>query len=406
MNFDYNLYRQEFPILERKINQKDLIYFDNAATTLKPKCMMEEMQKYYLMGAANIHRAVHTLGEEATLLYENSRKKVAQYIGAKKTEEIIFTKGTTEAMNLLATSLGLSFLKEGDEVLISQMEHHSNIVPWQLLREHRGIKLKIIPMNLKGEILIDEYKKMLGPQTKIVSVVWVSNSLGTINPIKEMIDLAHQNKSLFIVDAAQAVAHMKVDVTDLDCDFLAFSAHKIYGPTGLGVLYGKEKLLEKMPPYQGGGDMISSVTFEKTTFNTLPYKFEAGTPPIAEVISLKAALEFVEKIGLEAISQYEHTLLTHAENKMREIPGISIIGQAEKKASVLSFISEQVHPHDMGTFLDQEGIAIRTGHHCTQPVMNFFDIPATARASFCFYNTKEEIDFFIEKVKKCLEFFA
>lgn len=405
MNLNAEVLRQDFPALTRQVHGHPLVYLDNAATTLKPNVVVETLKNHFLMGAANIHRAVHTLGEEATHQYESTRLRIAQFIGAQTEREIIFTKGTTDGINLLASSLGQGFLKADDEVIISHMEHHSNIVPWQMLRERIRIKLKVIPIDERGDIIWDEYKKLLGPKTKLVSVVYISNSLGTINPIKEMIKLAHEAGALFLVDAAQAMAHLKVNVRELDCDFLVFSGHKIYGPTGVGVLYGKEKWLKELPPYQGGGDMIASVTFEKTLYNVLPYKFEAGTPAIGEVIALKAALDYLDKIGLENIGAYEQELLHYATHELKKIAGLKIVGEAQEKSAVISFVVEDVHPHDLGTFLDQEGVAIRTGHHCTQPVMDRYQVPATARASFAFYNTKADVDQLVAAIKKCLEFF-
>lgn len=396
--------RSEFPCLDQKINGKPLIYLDNAASTLKPQVVINSINQHYSKETSNIHRGVHTLSENGTIKYENTRTTVRDFIGARSEKEIIFTKGTTESLNLVASSFGRAFFKEGDEILISTMEHHSNIVPWQLIAEQTGAKVREIPINNKGEILLEEYKKLLNPKTKMVSVVYISNSLGTINPIKEMIQLAHEVGAKFCVDAAQAVAHKKINVVDLDCDFLAFSGHKLYGPTGIGILYGKEDLLNQMPPYQGGGDMIDTVTIEKTTYNVLPHKFEAGTPHIAGGICLKDAIDYVLELGLENIEAYENELLEYATTKIKEIEGIKVIGEADQKCSVLSFTMEGAHPHDVGTLLDKQGIAVRTGHHCTQPLMKYFDIIATIRASFSIYNTKEEVDLFIEGIKKTKEF--
>ena len=391
-SFDVIRHRAEFPNLKINVHGKPLVYLDNGATTLKPRCVIDAMNAYYVTGVSNVHRGVHYLSEQATAAFEYSRQVVRQFLHAKKVDEIIFTKGATEALNLIAQSYGRHFLKKNDEIIISHMEHHSNIVPWQMLCEQVGCVLKVVPINDKGEIILEEYYKLLSDKTKIVSIVWVSNSLGTVNPIKTMIDAAHKHGAVFIVDAAQAVTHTAINVQELDCDFLVFSRHKIFGPTGVGVLYGKEKLLEAMPPYQGGGDMIKSVTFAKTTYNALPYKFEAGTPAIAEVIGLRSALEYTQTLGWEAMKQYKQELLAYGTKKLLSIDGVRIIGTAQEKTSILSFIVDGIHPHDLGTLVDQEGVAIRTGHHCTQPVMEFFKIPATARASMAFYNTTEEID--------------
>ena len=391
-SFDVVRHRAEFPNLKINVHGKPLVYLDNGATTLKPRCVIDAMNAYYVTGVSNVHRGVHYLSEQATAAFEYSRQVVRQFLHARKVDEIIFTKGATEALNLIAQSYGRPFLRKGDEIIISHMEHHSNIVPWQMLCEQVGCVLKVIPINHKGEIILEEYYKLLSDKTKIVSIVWVSNSLGTVNPIKMMIDAAHKQGAVFIVDAAQAVTHDAINVQDLGCDFLVFSGHKIFGPTGVGVLYGKEKLLEAMPPYQGGGDMIKSVTFAKTTYNVLPYKFEAGTPPIAEVIGLRSALEYTQTLGWEEMKQYKQKLLEYGTRKLLSIDAVRIIGTAQEKTSILSFIVEGIHPHDLGTLVDQEGVAIRTGHHCTQPVMEFFKIPATARASLAFYNTTEEID--------------
>ncbi|MBF0489906.1 MAG: cysteine desulfurase [Candidatus Omnitrophica bacterium] len=403
--FNVQQYRADFPNLRISVHAKPLVYLDNAATTLKPRCVIDAMNAYYVTGVANVHRGVHFLSEQATAAFEYSRQVVRQFLHAKKVDEIIFTKGATEALNLLAQSYGRHFLKKGDEIIISYMEHHSNIVPWQMLCEQVGCVLKVIPINEKGEIIQEEYLKLLSDKTKIVSIVWVSNSLGTVNPIKSMIEAAHQQGAVFIVDASQAVTHDAIDVQDLNCDFLVFSGHKIYGPTGVGVLYGKEALLEAMPPYQGGGDMIKSVTFAKTTYNVLPYKFEAGTPPIAEVIGLRSALEYTQTVGWEDMKAYKQELLEYGTQKLLSIKGIHIIGTAKHKTSILSFVVDGIHPHDLGTLVDQEGVAIRTGHHCTQPVMEFFKIPATARASLAFYNTKEEIDILASALIKARDIF-
>lgn len=387
-----NPWRADFPILEQKIRDKDLVYLDNAATTQKPQCVIDTINRYYCEINSNIHRGVHTLSQLATDEYEATRETVRQFINAKSLKEVIFTRGTTESINLVASSWGGSELKAGDEVIISAMEHHSNIVPWQMICEQTGAILKVIPMNNEGELLIDEYKALITEKTKMVAIVHVSNALGTINPVKDIIDIAHEHDIVVLLDGAQSVAHLSVDVQALDCDFFAFSGHKLYGPTGIGVLYGKQALLEKMPPYQGGGDMILAVSFEKTEYNELPYKFEAGTPNIADTIGLAKAIDYVNAIGLETIAEFEDQLLRYATTQLSEIPGFRVIGSAKQKASVLSFVIKGVHPHDLGTILDMDGIATRTGHHCAMPVMDYYNVPATARASFALYNTFEEVD--------------
>jgi cysteine desulfurase / selenocysteine lyase len=404
--YDVEKIRKDFPILIQKVHGKNLCYLDNAATTQKPQSVIDEVSKYYETINSNVHRGVHTLSEMATQAYEESRNKVRDFINASSEKEIIFTRGTTEGINLVAQSFGRMNLKEGDEVIISAMEHHSNIVPWQLICEQKNAKLKVIPINDKGELIFEEYEKLLNGKTKIVSVVYVSNSLGTINPVKRIIEKAHSLGIPVLLDGAQAVQHLRVDVQDLDCDFFAFSGHKIYGPTGIGILFGKRALLESMPPYMGGGDMISKVTFEKTTYNQLPHKFEAGTPNIADTIGLGKALEYVNHISIDKIAVYEKELLDYATKSLSQIDGLKIIGQAKEKSSVISFVFDNVHPHDVGTFLDFEGIAVRTGHHCTQPVMDRFNIPATTRASFALYNTKEEVDVLVNGIKKVLEVFS
>jgi len=398
--------REDFPILKKKVHGKNLVYLDNAATTQKPTYVIDKVNKYYTTMNANIHRGVHALSQEATEEFEGARIQIKQFINALGKNQIIFTRGTTESINLVASSYGRDNINEGDEIIISHMEHHSNIVPWQMLCKEKKAKLKIIPIDDDGELIYDEFEKLVNEKTKFISIVYVSNSLGTINPVKKVIDYAHQFKIPVLVDAAQAVNHIKVDVQELDCDFLAFSGHKIYGPTGIGALYGKVELLEAMPPYQGGGDMISKVSFEETTYNELPHKFEAGTPDIAGAIGLGAAIEYVSKIGIENIKEYETSLLEYATKQVSEIPGLRIIGSAKEKTSVLSFVLENIHPHDIGTFLDFEGVAIRTGHHCTQPVMQRFKIPATSRASFAMYNTKEEIDVLVNGLRKIIEVFG
>lgn len=400
LNFDVEKIRQDFPILQSKINGKPLIYLDNAATTQKPKIVIDTLTKYYTEINSNVHRGVHFLSEKATDAYEASRKTVQRFINAKKSEEIIFVRGATEAINLVAGTYGLKNIRENDEIIISTMEHHSNIVPWQILCEKTGAKLKIIPITQKGEIIFEEFEKMISEKTKFISVTYISNTLGTINPVKKIIELAHKNNIPVLLDGAQAVQHIKIDVQYLDCDFFAFSGHKIYGPTGIGVLYGKEKYLDEMPPYQGGGDMIKNVTFEKTTYNDLPYKFEAGTPDIAGSIGLASAINYISDIGIEKISNYEHSLLEYGMKQMNEIDGMKIIGTADEKSSVISFLVGNTHPYDIGTLLDHLGIAVRTGVHCTEPLMKFFKIVGTVRASFAFYNTKEEIDALVNGVKR------
>ncbi|GMU96499.1 SufS family cysteine desulfurase [Ignavibacterium album] len=404
--YDVNRIREDFPILKQIVHGKPLVYLDNAATTQKPLQVLKELEKYYYTMNANIHRGVHALSQEATEAYEGSRIKIKKFINALGKNEIIFTRGTTESINLVAQSYGRKNFSEGDEVIITHMEHHSNIVPWQMICEERKAKLRVIPIDENGELVFDEFEKMLNKKTKFVSVVYASNSLGTVNPVKKIIDLAHSFNVPVLIDAAQAVNHLKIDVQELDCDFLAFSGHKLYGPTGIGILYGKVNHLDSMPPYQGGGDMISKVTFEKTLYNELPYKFEAGTPNIAGAIGLGAAIDYVEKIGIENIARHENNLLEYATEKISELKGLRIIGTSKNKISVLSFVLENVHPHDVGTFLDFEGVAIRTGHHCTQPIMDRYGIPATSRASFGMYNTLDEIDVLVNGLKKILEVFG
>ncbi|HKI77480.1 MAG TPA: cysteine desulfurase [Ignavibacteriaceae bacterium] len=406
LKLDVQKIRKDFPILSQKVHGKDLIYLDNAATTQKPQAVIDELNKYYNSLNSNVHRGVHSLSEQATNAYEGSRIKVKNFINAGSEKEIIFTTGTTGAINLVAQTYGRMNLKEGDEVIISGMEHHSNIVPWQMICEEKKSKLKVIPIDDNGEIIFEEFEKLLSDKTKIVSVVYVSNSLGTINPVKKIIEKAHSFGIPVLMDGAQAVQHIPVDVQELGCDFFAFSGHKTFGPTGIGILYGKKNLLESMPPYQGGGDMIAKVTFEKTTYNELPYKFEAGTPNIADAIGLGKAIDYINEIGIKNIAAYENELLEYATNELSKINGLKIIGTAKEKSSVISFVFDDVHPHDIGTFLDFDGIAIRTGHHCTQPVMDRFNIPATSRASFSFYNTKEEIDILVISLNKVLEVFG
>ena len=404
--YDVEKIRNDFPILQTKVHGKQLVYLDNGATSQKPISVIKKAQEYYSSMNSNIHRGVHALSQVSTEAYESARIKIKSFINALGKNEIIFTRGTTESINLVAQSYGRANFQEGDEVIISQMEHHSNIVPWQMICEEKGAKLKVIPINDEGEIIYEEFEKLLTHKTKFISVVYVSNSLGTVNPVKNIIDLAHQNNVPVLLDAAQAVNHFPIDVQELDCDFLAFSGHKIYGPTGIGVLYGKINLLESMPPYQGGGDMIETVTFERTTYNELPYKFEAGTPNIAGAIGLGEAIDYISRVGLDNIALHEKYLLDYATEAVSDIPGLKIIGTAKEKVSVLSFVLDDVHPHDIGTFLDFEGVAIRTGHHCTQPVMDRYNIPATSRASFAMYNTKEEINILVNGLRKIIEVFG
>jgi cysteine desulfurase/selenocysteine lyase len=406
MNYPINDIRKEFPILERKVHNKDLVYLDNAATTQKPRQVIEAITKYYEEYNSNIHRGVHFLSQIATNAYEESRDYIKNFIGAAHREEIIFTRGTTEAINLLAHSFGKAFIKEGDEVLISEMEHHSNIVPWQMLCEDRKAILRVIPMNDKGEIIMEEYENLLSSRTKILAITHISNALGTINPIKEIIEKAHAYDVKVMIDGAQAVAHEKVNVSELDCDFYCFSAHKVYGPMGIGAIYGKKELLEKMPPYQGGGEMIANVSFEKSTYNELPFKFEAGTPNVGGAIAFKSALEYLEAIGLDAIKEHEHQLLSYATAEMEKLEDIIIYGKAKNKAALISFLIKDIHPFDAGTMIDQMGIALRTGHHCAQPIMDKFHIPGTIRASFAMYNSMEEVDAFIAALKKVKAIFS
>lgn len=403
--FDVKEIRKDFPILERKIHGKDLIYFDNGATTQKPKCVIEAMNDSYLDKNANIHRGVHHLSQVATQAHEDARATVQKFINAKNAHEIIFTRGTTESINLVAFSFGEAFLKEGDEVIVSTMEHHSNIVPWQMLEQRKGIKLRVVPINEKGELDMDAFASMLNEKTKLVSIMHVSNVLGTINPVEEIIRLAHAKNVPVMIDGAQAIAHTEVDVQALDVDFYVFSAHKIYGPNGIGVLYGKEEWLNKMPPYQGGGEMIATVTFEKTVYNELPFKFEAGTPDYVGSVGLAAALDYVNKIGIRNIEAYETELLHYATEKLSHIEGIRFIGTADHKGAVISFLVKDIHHYDMGMLLDKLGIAVRTGHHCAQPLMQNYGIEGTVRASFSFYNTKEEIDQFVKAVERVSNMF-
>lgn len=405
MYLDVEKIRKDFPILSHKVNGHKLIYFDNAATTQKPLCVIEKISELYSSVNANVHRGIHTLSQQATYLMEDSREAVRRFINAKSTKEIVFTKGTTESVNLVASSFCRSQCKPGDEIIITAMEHHANIVPWQIQKEISGIELKVVPIDEKGEIALKDLEELISSKTRLISVTHVSNVLGTINPIKEIINLAHSYNVPVLIDAAQSVQHLPVDVQALDCDFLVFSAHKLYGPTGVGVLYGKESRLNELPPYQGGGEMIKHVSFEKTTFNELPLKFEAGTPNFIDIIAFMEAINYVEKIGLKAIARHEDKLLHYATEKLSEIEGVRIIGNAANKSSVLSFYVDGIHPYDMALLLDQLGIAIRSGNHCAQPLMTRFGIEGTARASFSFYNTEEEIDIFEKGLKKVLKMF-
>lgn len=398
--YDIQKIREDFPILSRKIYGKPLVYLDNGATTQKPRCVVEAIVDEYYSVNANVHRGVHFLSQQATELHEAAREKVRAFINAKSTNEIVFTRGTTESINLLATSFGEAFINEGDEIIVSEMEHHSNIVPWQMLAERRGASIRVIPIDDKGELLLDEYEKLFTKKTRIVCVTHVSNVLGTINPVKRIVDIAHLHGVPVLVDGAQSAPHMKIDVQDIGCDFFAFSGHKIYGPTGVGVLYGKEDLLDKLPPYQGGGEMIQNVSFEKTTFNELPYKFEAGTPDYVGTNSLAKALDYVSAIGMDNIFAYEHELTRYATELLSNIEGMRIFGQSDNKDAVISFLVRDIHHLDMGTLLDRLGIAVRTGHHCAQPLMTHYGIEGTVRASFGIYNTKEEIDVLVAGIKR------
>ncbi len=405
--FDVNEIRRDFPILERKVNGKPLVYFDNAATTQKPNIVIDSMTHYYRYENANIHRGLHFLSEVATEQYENARLKVKEFLNAMSASEIILTKGTTDGINLLANTMcRADLLNEGDEIIISHMEHHANIVPWQLLCERKKTKLVVIPISDSGELLIDEFKKLISPRTKLVSIVHTSNTLGTVNPIKEIIEIAHKHNIKVIVDGAQAVGHQKIDVQELDCDYFVFSGHKLFGPTGIGVLYGKAELLNNLPPYQGGGDMIRTVTFEGSTYEDIPNRFEAGTPNIVGGIGLGVAIKYLNMFNFKDIAKHENELLQYATEKMLLINGVKIIGNAKNKASVISFTIDGIHPYDIGTIIDTDGVAIRTGHHCTQPLMKRLNVPATSRASFAFYNTKDEIDIFINALQKVIKMFS
>lgn len=401
---DVEKIRQQFPILHQQVNNRDLVYFDNAATSQKPLQVIHALTDYYKGYNANIHRGIHTLAERATKAYEQTREALQEFIHAKSSEEIIFTRGVTESINLVASCYGRAFLREGDEIIISALEHHSNIVPWQLIAEEKKANIKVIPVTDEGELDLDAFKKLLSSKTKIVSVNHASNSLGTINPIREIIGLAHTVGAVVLIDGAQAGAHLEIDVQDLDCDFYCLSSHKMYGPTGTGILYGKKALLEKMPPYQGGGEMIKDVSFEKTTYNDLPYKFEAGTPNIADVVAYRYAVEFIKELGRENIAAHEHELLAYATEKVAALHAVKLVGTARKKVGVLSFIVDGIHPFDIGQMLDARGIAVRTGHHCTQPLMNRYCIEGTVRASFAVYNTKNEIDQLVDGLERVISF--
>jgi cysteine desulfurase/selenocysteine lyase len=398
--FDVERVRADFPILKLRVNGKPLVFLDNAASSQMPQPVIDRLVKYQTSEHANIHRAVHYLSETATAEYEAARRKAQGFINAREDREVIFTSGTTDAINLVAHGYGRKYIGECDEIILTTLEHHSNIVPWQMLAEEKGAKIRVVPVNDRGELIVEEYEKLFTPRTKLVGLVHVSNALGTINPVKEMIAFAHARGVPVLLDGAQAAPHLKVDVQDLDCDFYTFSGHKLCGPTGIGILYGKAALLEKMQPFKGGGDMILSVTFEKTTYNKIPHKFEAGTPPIAAAIGLGAAIDYLTGIGIDRISAHETDLLDYATAEVNRIGGVRIIGTAERKAAVLSFVVDGVHPHDVGTLLNEDGVAIRTGHHCAQPVMQRFKVPATSRASFAFYNTTAEVDALVASIRR------
>ncbi|MGZ3839663.1 MAG: SufS family cysteine desulfurase [Flavisolibacter sp.] len=401
--FDVEAIRRQFPVLDREVKGRPLVYFDNAATTQKPQVVIDALVNYYTEYNANIHRGIHTLAEEATAAYENTRDAVQQFINAPAREQVIFTRGTTEGINLVAQTWGRQNIKAGDEIIISTMEHHSNIVPWYILCQEKGAVLKVIPINDKGELIIEAFENLLSERTKLVAIVHVSNALGTVNPVKQIIQSAHKAGALVMVDGAQSSVHLDIDVQDLDCDFFAFSSHKLYGPTGVGVLYGKKELLEAMPVYQGGGEMIKEVSFSHITYNDLPYKFEAGTPNIADTIAMKAALDFIRQVGKEKIRRHENDLLHYATERLETVPGMKIIGKAAQKISVISFVIDKVHPQDLGILLDNKGIAVRTGHHCAQPLMDCYGIPGTTRASFAMYNTRGEVDALVEGLQKALK---
>ena len=405
-SFDVARIREDFPVLHQMVNGKPLVYLDNAATTQKPQAVIDALVRYYSADNSNVHRGVHTLSQRATEDYDSGRSKARQFLNAASDEEIIFVKGTTDGINLVAHSYARQHLGEGDEIIISTMEHHSNIIPWQVLCQEKGAHLRVIPISDAGELLMDEYEILLSSRTKLVAITHVSNVLGTVNPIKQIVEMAHNQGVPVLVDGAQATPHMPVDVQKLGCDFYVFSGHKIYGPTGIGVLYGKVELLEAMPPYQLGSDMIKSVTFERTVYNDLPYKFEAGTPNIAGVIGMGAAIDYLTEIGMDRIDNYEHGLLEYGTECLSGIDGVKIVGNAPGKASVLSFVMDCAHPHDIGTILDTEGVAIRTGHHCAQPLMNRYGVPATARASLSFYNTRDEVDLLVKAIDRVIEVFS
>ena len=404
--FDVEKVREDFPVLKQTIHAKPLVYLDSAATAQKPFVVIDAIRKFHEVDCANIHRGVHELSQRSTAAYEETRGKAKRFLNARSRSEVIFVRGTTEGINLVASTWGRQNVSKGDEIIISALEHHSNIVPWQMLCEEMDATLRVIPMNDRGELILEEYEKLLGPRTRLVAVGHVSNALGTINPVRTIIDMAHRVGALALIDGAQAAPHMKIDVELLDADFYTFSGHKVFGPTGIGVLYGKAKLLDAMPPYQGGGDMIRTVTFEKTTYNEVPYKFEAGTPNIAGGIGMGAALDYVTNLGLDRIAAYEHELLVYGTQLLSRIPGLRMIGTAREKAAVLSFVIDGIHPHDIGTVLDRMGIAVRTGHHCAQPVMDWFRIPATTRASLAFYNTTSELDALADGLRKVKEVFG
>lgn len=406
VRFDVERAREDFPILHQQVRGKPLVYLDNAATSQKPQVVIDAIRNYYERDNANIHRGVHFLSERATEEYERARGTARHFINAADSREVIFTRGTTESINLVAQTYGRKHVGAGDEILLTAMEHHSNIVPWQLLCEEKGARLRVAPIGDRGELLVDEFEKLLGPRTKLVALPHVSNALGTVNPVAQLVEMARRWNAPVLVDGAQAAPHAQIDVQALGCDFYAFSGHKVYGPTGIGILYGKAALLDAMPPYQGGGDMISSVTFEKTTYNKLPYKFEAGTPNVSGAIGLGAALEYVESLGIGEIAAHEEEVLAYAMDAVSALPDITLIGTAPHKAGVVSFVMDGIHPHDIGTILDQEGIAVRTGHHCAQPVMQRFNIPATVRASFALYNTKQEVDALVRGIRKVREVFT
>jgi cysteine desulfurase/selenocysteine lyase len=404
--YDVERYRGDFPILAETIHGKPLVYLDNAASTHKPLAVIDAISNVYKHDYSNVHRGVHSLSQRATDLFEGAREKVRRFINARKIEEIVFVRGATEAINLVAQSYGRSQLQAGDEILITAMEHHSNIVPWQMLCQQTGAVLKVAPISLAGELLMDQFAALLSDRTRLVAVTHMSNALGTVNPVEDIIRLAHERNIPVLLDGAQAAPHMAVDVQALDCDFYVFSGHKLYGPSGIGALYGKEALLKAMPPYQGGGDMIRMVTFERTEYNTLPFKFEAGTPNIADTIALGTAIDYLERIGMNAIAEHEQRLLDYATEQARQIPQLKIVGEARHKGAILSFTLDRIHPHDIGTLLDQVGIAVRAGHHCAMPVMDFYGVPATARASFALYNTFEDVDVLINGIKQLIEVFG